>query len=120
MYRIKTLLQDKEGRYMLYLGLVLLFMGPLDYITTYYGVYMSEVAQESSPIIQWAIQNSLLFEFIFGSAVLVVGVYISMYAILERIPQYTVKYTWYAYELLLIASAGFSIYVVLSNILIIM
>lgn len=116
----QKLQNSEEKRYAVYITLFFIFMGPLDYFTTYYGIYISENIQEKALLVQWAIQNNILAEFIFGSTLLLTILYICLYFVLRFLSNYTIKYTWYMYELILIGSVLFSISVVVLNSIVIL
>ena len=95
-----------------YICTIFLLTGPLDYITTYYGVFMVKSVKEANPLVQTAISNGFLFEYLMFGGLLVAGLLEGTFRFAEA---YDINQNFF--ELLTLLILGMSAFIVVNNII---
>lgn len=103
----------RETRLKLYIACTFLFAGPLDYLTTYYGIYIAQTVTEANPFAQEAIKTDALFTFIIGGSLIVTALLIGTF---KYVKAHSQENTWRMFEIMSLFVLAIAVAIVLNNI----
>lgn len=108
-------LKFRKVRIHLFIAAIFMFAGPLDYITTYYGIYIDRSVGEANPVARLAIENGLLFEYMMVGSIIITLLLLGTYKLAEQSAE---KRTWKIFEISLSITFLLAAGIVINNIII--